>query len=283
MDYQKIRYFLFTQSYIASEIVKKLRAKYRIKRNMTYPGWIKRIEKDHMDLLIKKQNEWKRILHREIPFNFEFIWLAVQDIEKELTPDIGKIAKILAIDEDLFRVLMLYDNVPKKLYPPQRIFYANELSPISDEGMYIKVDDRLTYPEMLKYFSEAKNRLKSFPRNKNKIIKDKHRKDIGPGDEDKIQYFLQIEKEIIQLAKEKRKYKNPDEEASRSIVIDAIDQVAGDITDTEADKRKISEQKAGLLFTAWKKRLTTYYYEITSRYNLPTSQDLISLLGLISN
>lgn len=275
MEYDELRYSLFIQSYVASELVKKLRGISGISRIVSFTDRNKQLTKNHWNLFLKHKKRIEEILGRTIDFNASLILVLSHEIEKEITPDIERIAKKLNINSDLFRVLVLYNNVTQKIYPPDRIFYAQPGLPLTEPGVYIKIDENLRARELEYLFKKAKLAAKLFSKGKDK----QRRKDVAKDDKVKSKIYIAVEKEIKKLIKSKEKGEYEGEDLySDEIVSGAIENVA----QKELDRKNIKDDEADRLFPEYIKRTRTYYYEITRRYSLPTIKKLPSILRLMS-
>lgn len=278
MNYDEFRYFIFSKTYVAEQLVKFLRKKYNIPEKMSSSDWTGKLLKDHYESFEGKKQVWEKILKRKVEIDSDFVWIVSREIEREITPDITKIAKRLDINEVLFRVLVLYNNVPNKLFSPERVFYCNPLIPIREEGVYIRIDENLSKNEMWGLIKKAKEKIKSlnndFPSEKRK------RKVIAKDDNIKINFYIKVEEKIKELAKEKQKNKYFSEELyPKELVRAAINE----LTDDLLEKKEYDDKTSDELVPIYTKRIQTYYYEISRRYKLPTPKKLLSILRLLDN
>jgi hypothetical protein len=283
-EYDKIRFWLFTETYVASEIVVFLRQKYKIPQKMSPVEWWKRIIREHWNLLEHERKRWEATLKRRVEIDSGFLFVTIPKIEREIIPEIPKLASKLHLNEHLLKVFILYNNVPNKLYPLERLFFASPLSPITDLGYYIKVDEHLTEREMLSIFREVRQKTSLFSdpveaRDKTKY-EQRRRKQFGKDDDAKILAFVSVEKEIKNISERGLIYDNEDkEQVYRRIIEMAI----GEVVQHTLDKLKYDDEKQDKVFGRWQKRITTYYYVIARRYNLPTPKKLNAILRLMQS
>src|SRR3990167_10678807 len=180
-NYDEIRFWLFTESYIGKQISHKLRQKYNI---TTVDKWKLHILHNHWNLFINTPftkdfdfEKEKNPIERGLAFHF-----AIREVEKKITPKINEVANILELNVDLFRIFIIYKNLPNKLSGPDKFVFASPERPITDLGYYIKVDFKTKKKDIEEAFHTIKTiRLPVvFGKNKNKtILKSKKRSDIG--------------------------------------------------------------------------------------------------------
>jgi hypothetical protein len=276
MNYEEIRYFLFTKTYIAKDLVSHLRRLYGVP--IKKGDWQKKVIKEHWDKILKTfffknfdYEKEKNPTERGLRLLF-----AINEVSKLLTPHIRRLAQILNINETLFRAFVLYNNVPKKLIGRDIIYTAWDEEPIKETGYYIKVDYNTQRQDILQAFDKIKflylqtGTEKSFKKKNKSLLRLRKRRDIGKNDLKKIKIFLKIEKEIGNFLKYKKIYK---EDYKHEIITPAIERVVVKElkNDESKDEMKLVNQYKG------------YYYDVISRYNLPTVRDLKNLHDLIQS
>lgn len=282
-EYDRIRFWLFTETYVASEIAKFLRQNYKIPPKMSSIEWRKRIIREHWNLInreIKRLENSVRLRVDKIDPGFLFI--IIPKIEREIIPEIPRLASKLRLNEDLLRVFILYNNVPKKLYPPERVFFASPLNPITDMGYYIKIDEHLRERELLLLFKKTLQKIKMFSDSDGKKktkYEQRRRKQFGKDEKAKILAFISVEKKIKENLKNNLNINYVEDKNCMDIVKFAIGGVVQDIF----DRLKYSNEKQDKLFDRWQKRITTWYYTIADRYKLPTPKKLNSILRLMQS
>lgn len=212
MNYDQIRYYLFSKSYVCNAIIEEIRKKHNINGNQTSSDWFKKIIRDHFSLLEEIRIEWSKQFGHETTIDWGFVWLNQDRIESILLPEVSILAKKLNFDQKMLMINILYSNVPNKISTPEGIFFANKFRPISEDGVYLKVSKTTTEKEILATLREAKKYMtivKSSKNNENnlKILKDKKRKDISKKDEFNYKVFISVEEKIKQLVKEKMEKK----------------------------------------------------------------------------
>lgn len=293
MEYESIRYSLFIKSYIAFALIKALREKYNIPPNMSRNIWRLRLMIFYPEIVEKIRKIWELKLDKEVQMDAGFFFVVLGDIERECTPTITTIAKELNIDENLFREFVLYGTSSCNVTLDDKIFYASKLQPIEEDGFFIKIKPDTTTRELQNLFEivqERLNRHMCFEKHsqtnslKTKLkLDNRKRKDIGKNDSKKINIYLDIEEKIKEIANFKVEQKRglswyEKDDYKGELVGPAIEQVAGEmIQDIESD------EEFERLNNKIKKRLQTYYYQITARYKLPNVKDLNIVLGLINS
>ena len=282
MNYDQIRYHLFSKSYVCNAIIEEIRKKHNINGNQTSSDWLKNIIKDHFSLLEEIRIESNKQFGHETTIDWGFIWLNQDRIESILLPEVSILAKHLNFDQKMLMINILYSNVPNKISTPEGIFFANKFRPISEDGVYLKVSKTTTEKEILASLREAKKYMtivKSSKNNENslKILKDKKRKDISKKDEFNHKVFISVEEKIKQLVKEKVE-KKADFEYEGEIVRPAIEQIVGDLINKTGNEDNFDKYEI-----EWNKKITNIYYSILDRYQLPTYKQLKPILGLINS
>ena len=284
-EYDKIRFWLFTETYVASEIVAILRQKYKIPQKMSSEEWWKRIILEHWNLLEQERKRWEATLKRRVEIDSGFLFVTIPEIEKGIIPEIPKLASKLRLNEDLLKVFILYNNVPNKLYPPERLFFASRLSPITDIGYYIKVDEHLTERELLYIFKRVMQKINMFADPNEKKEKTKYeqrrRRQFGKNEDAKILAFVSVEKKIKEIVEEDLKLnKKP---TSNTYYKDIVQNAIGAVVQNTLDQLEYDDEKQDRVFDRCQKRITTYYYTIANRYKLPTPKKLNSILRFMKS
>jgi len=283
MNYDQIRYFLFSKSYVCSAIIEEIRKKHNINGNQTSSEWYKKLARDHFSLLEEIRAEWsKQSGHKTIIDDEDFIWLNQNRIESILLPEVSILAKELNFDQKMLMINILYSNVPNKISTPEGIFFASKFRPIYEDGVYLKVSKATTEKEILTTLREAKIYMTIVKSSRNneknlKITKDKKRKDISKKDEFKYKVFISVEERIKQLVKEKMKNK-AEFDYEGEIVRPAIEQITGDLIVNSGNEDNFDKYEI-----KWKNKITNIYYSILNRYQLPTYKQLKPILGLINS
>lgn len=287
-NYKNLRYFLFTESFVAEQIAKKIREKHNIPENLTRDQWQRKLLDNYSHLYIAKAREWESKLKRKVDIDYTFLWVAQEYIEQQALPEISLVSKNLGFDEFYLRLFVLYKTVPKKL-DISNYKYVTPLTPLTEEGMYIKITPEMTYNELEQEFKKARRSLE-FHKN---LIADKEnkarvRKDIAKDDFPiKAKLYMFIEEEIKKIYEEKlelkklRKSNNP-YDYQEQLVGPAIERVAGNLISWDKEFLQASDEKLMAAEEQMKKRIRTIYYAIAKRYQLPTPKKLSSILGLIS-
>lgn len=282
MNYDQIRYHLFSKSYVCNAIIEEIRKKHNINGNQTSSEWFKKIARDHFSLLEEIRNEWSIQSGHETIIDWGFVWLNQDRIESILLPEVSILAKQLNFDQKMLMINILYGNVPNKISTPEGIFFANKFRPIYEDGVYLKVSKNTTEKEILTTLREAKKYMTIVKSSKNneknlKILKDKKRKDISKKDDFNYKVFISVEEKIKQLVKEKRE--NKDEfDYEGEIVRPAIEQITGDLIVKSGNEDNFDKYEI-----KWKNKITNIYYSILDRYQLPTYKQLKPILGLINS
>jgi len=278
LDYDGTRHYLITHSFIGWVAVTKVREKYSIQKNLTSASWLKRITTDHWDLFTKA------LPNQEMTAGL--LWLMQDTVEKQLMPEIAKLAKALSLDEKLLRIFVLYDNVPYKINGPKLVHHASPLNPITEPGTYLKIDENTTIADAKKEIAkikeweqiEAKVAEEQGRVTSTQIVK-LRRKQIEEGDGSAVQVYLAVEKEIIELY-EQRQDKNdliPDEGYGNTLVNPAFERVAGNLLDEDDD------EEFDRLLPAKTAEVSSIYYAVVRRFSLPTPKDKNRILKLINS
>jgi len=199
-------------------------------------------------------------------------------VSKNITPEITTLARELDMSETLFRVLVLYNNIPKKLAGRNIIKNAiSEIESIDETGHYIKVDEYVSKQEVLRAYEEIQKQIKFYneaqeeKKKGRKIIHKRKRKDIPNDDKEKTPIFCRIEKEIMLLSREKIE----SDDYQNQLVNESIRRVVGNSLDPDDEKFDLTLEKKTITYADW-------YRKIIKRYNLPTPTKLSSILRLIS-
>ena len=244
MEYYSVRFNLFANSYVGSEIAKTIRENY------------------YKNVLINPQN-YSNTMHA-----------------------IKELANVLDINaKNLIKFIMLKE-IDSKPLPPGRIFMASIYTPITLEGAYIKIDENMTAKDILRYANLAKKSLRGHDNDGEPVIKGNKRKQIGENEEIKKRYYLRIEDTVKKLAEQKgKKLINGSQEYEKYGIFigESIKRVAGDILTEEYLDKEFTDKEFDIEIENKRQQLETWYYEITTRYSLPTPKQLQELLGLISN
>lgn len=278
LDYDGIRHYLITHSFIGWLIATNLRKKYNIPSNNTSEKWLERLTTNHWDLFLK--------LFPNQEMRSGMLWIGQDAVEKKLMPEVGKLAKALKLNEKLLRIFVIYDNVPYKINGPKLTSYVSEFNPIIESGTYMRIDKKTTVEDVKTELAKVKkwqqNKLQTFPEfqeheSKSSIVKTR-KKQIEEGDEFAIQDYLAIEKEIILLFREQKSKSNymPDEDYGNELVKPALERVAGNSIDEDDDN------KFDILLKTKIDKLKEKYYTITRRYALPTQRDKNLIFELMS-
>jgi hypothetical protein len=283
LDYDGVRHYLVTHSFIGWLIASTLREKHGIPNNLTSQEWLKRLTEEHWDLFTKA------VPGQEMSSGL--LWLMQDGVEKQVFPEVGELAKILKLDEKLLRIFILYNNVPFKISGPKIVHYASSHNPITEPGTYLRIDERTTIEDVktemarLKQWQaiqkEAVNEEGLHTTTK-QVVKTR-RKQIEKGDELAVQDYLAIEREIITLAQEQKPGKKSqlDMDYGNTLVEPAFERVAGDSFDIESDDTGDEEFDKQLMLKV--EQLRNTYYKVSRRFSLPTSKDKNRILRLISS
>lgn len=281
-NYDVIRFWLFTQSYVSSVLVNVLRNKYKIPiKGVSRSRWRKEFDQKHADLFEKRSNE---LTHQGNGFLSSALrYTLVDELTKEITPEITNIAKALDLDENNLRNFILYNIISNKENITPKVLYVNPSKFITEEGVYIKVDERIDVKKYLKTLSKIKSELKIVSKLKVKtsklLIKERRRKDIGKEDKGKIEFYCLVEKQIKKLVIEKNSNKYLRDELNKGQLVNiAITGVADELL----DRRSKDQERKDNVFDKWIVRVNTFYREIISRYMLPSPKKLPSILRLIN-
>lgn len=280
MEYEKLRYKLFTQSYVCKMTVRMLREKYGITLKRNKNTWEDKVLKDyyselHKTALMKRYSQVnpKNTTERGLLAHF-----AIQEVSERITPEITDIARTIHIHEGLFRLLVLYDNVPNKISGRSLIVHATPNKPIIDMGYYIAVDENTTKTQLNEAFSELQQRFQmqkeirnDLDTHKKTLINLKTRRKKTIDDQNKIDIYLKVEKEIEMVLKDK---KNPDfeEDYRKEVISPAIERIVGKVV------------KDGDITRSEKlhKQYKAYYYDVIDSYSLPSYKDLRTIHDLIT-
>lgn len=279
LDYDGVRHYLVTHSFIGWLIETTLRQRHGIPHNLSSQSWLKKITSEHWDLFVKAAP------NQEISGGL--LWLMQDTVEKQLLPEVAKVAKILKLDEKLLRIFILYNNVPYKINGPKLVHHASSLNPIIETGTYLKIDERTTIEDVKAEMSK----LKQWQNIQAEVIKEEgrrstdtqvvkvRRKQIEDGDELAIQDYLAIESEIISLYQEQEPSGSllSDEGYGSTLVDPAMERVAGNSIDIDDDK-EFDAQLADKV-----EQLKNTYYRVTRRFSLPTQKNKNTILKVISS
>ncbi|MEM4326308.1 MAG: hypothetical protein QXU40_03325 [Candidatus Pacearchaeota archaeon] len=307
--FEEIRFWLFTQSYIATEVRKKLREKYglpKISSRITPIDKLKLRIKWYLFLLSKYSNLqeeiiqcWKKKTNIKVRYTQFTIAFLNSIVERKITPEITLLADKLKLNENCLREFILFDIISEKLYPYERIVYANPFLPIEKEGFYVQFDERLTQKEWMELFNEAKKRIRqhellkkepdkliflSDSPNHDFIIR-KKRKQFGKNEKLKIMSYCLVEKHIKKIRNQwKKEQLNGQTKILPSDYYNSlVENAIGAAVQEMFDKLRYSESKQDTLFEGRSKRIETYYYVILKRYQLPTPKKLTFFLRLIES
>lgn len=266
MNYDNERYYLFTQSYIASVLVERIRKKHGITKNQSSLEWLKRKAGEYLSLYDEK---WKEILTSEF---------------KQI-PEVEKIANMFDFSESMLMLLVLYGKIPDELTSRCEIYTASEKFPIRHTGTYIRVDKTTSNKEILVKLREAKKQINLVHLDKvdlNEIKSgEKHvnrkRKDISKMDNSNKEIFIAVENKIKELILQKNE-KGKEYDYKRQIVIPAIEQVVGDTMVEENWEDESTEEESRCV-----KLIKDVYYSMIERYRLPSYRDLKLILRVINS
>lgn len=277
LDYDGVRHYLITHSFIGWVAVTKLREKYSIPKNITSASWLKRITTDHWDLFTKA------LPNQEMTAGL--LWVMQDTVEKQLMPEIAKLAKALNLDEKLLRIFVLYDNVPYKINGPKLVHHASPLNPITEPGTYLKIDDNTTIDDAkieiakIKEWEQIKAKVTEEQQGRvtNTQLVRLRRKQIEESDESAVQVYLAVEKEIIELYKQQQDKNDliPDEGYGNMLVNPAFERVSGDLLDEDENFDQLLPTKI--------KEVSKTYYAVVRRFSLPTPKDKTRILKFISS
>lgn len=284
MNYEQIRYYLFSKSYVGKVIIDEIRKKHKIDSNQTYSEWAKILTKDYFSILEEIRIDWSKEMGYETIIDWDFIWLNQDDIESKIFPEVSKLAQQLNFDTKMLMINILYNNVPKKLSTPNKVCFANKLRPIKEKGTYLRIDKNTTDKEVLEMLHNAKKYMfivedtkEKQPSNKLKILNNKKRKDISKNDNQNFEIFKLVENKIKKLIKEKEE-KQKDFDYEGEIVGPALKNVAVDLA-IKINPNDESIEFENKIF----KKVKNIYYSILNRYGLPTYKQLKSILRLINS
>jgi hypothetical protein len=280
LDYDGVRHYLVTHSFIGWLIATTVREKHDIPNNLTSQSWLKRITTEHWDLFTKA------IPNQEMSGGL--LWLMQDTVEKQLFPEVVKVAKILKLDEKLLRIFILYNNVPYKINGPKLVRHASPLNPITETGTYLMIDERTTIEDVKTEMSKLKQwqiiqaeAIKEEGRRATdtQVVKAR-RKQIENGDELAVRDYLAIENEIIRLYQEQEPSRSllSDEGYGSTLVEPALERVAGDSIKDIDDDIEFDTQ-----FTDKVGKLRDSYYRVTRRFSLPTQKNKNRILKVINS
>lgn len=282
MDYDKERYFLFTQSYVAGAIAEAIRAKHSISNKQSSSDWLKRLLDEHFSLFEEKWKEFRA--DEEVEISSGFVFVIKDEIESKIIPEVRRVADMFGFSEKMLMLFVIYGNVPHKLVSRCGIYRASELSPIKYQGTYLRVDETTSNKEVLGMLKEAKKYMdltKHF-KEEETVTKEtkkveKKRKDVSKLDGANGAIYIAVENKIKKLVlqkKEKGKRYNYNEQ----IVMPAIEQVVGDtMTKEKWGDESIGEEVRCI------KLIKDVYYSIIERYRLPTYKDLKLISRVINS
>jgi hypothetical protein len=271
MEYEDIRFDLFTSSYCGKKIIQALRKKYG--KSLNWHNKFREEQIKGLDLFLERLREAEnpnvKPSRPKLLFNFG-----------RHTPKITKIAKLLHLNEEQLRYYILFNIYQFSKVPPEDIIYlATEDSPITNDGYYIQIDSDTNKTNVEEAIREIQKRLTNeqkihefmgLPKEK-KLIK-KQRSQVAPDDNGKIAVYKAIEKEILTVEKDKKKNYVGVNDYERELLRPAIERVVGESLSDEDDAKKEEELNT---------KYNTWYYEIVKRYQLPTIKKLPTILRLI--
>lgn len=279
LDYDGVRHYLITHSFIGWVAVTTLQEKYNISEKQKSEDWLKRLTTEHWDLFAKA------LPNQEM--NAGLLWVMQDTVEKQLMPEVAKLAKAFKLDEKLLRIFVLYDNVPYKINGPKLVHHASPLNPITELGTYLKIDENTTIDDAKNEIAKIKQwerikqeaALEEPGRVRNKQIVRSRRKQIEEGDESAVQVYLAVEKEIIALHIKRQGNSDYilDEGYGSTLVNPAFERVAGDLIDEDDDKQFDRLLPAKII------EVSNTYYAVVRRFALPTPKDKNRILKLISS
>ena len=277
LDYDGVRHYLITHSFIGWLIAKTIREKYNIPENLTSQEWLHRLLTEHGNLFTKA------FPNQEL--NSGMVWAAQDAGERQVLLEVPKLSQLLKLDDKLLRIFILYGNVPYKINGPNLIHYASPLNPITDTGTYLKIDEGTTFEDVKSELTKAKQwqKIKATAADelgekpKSKQIVKVRRKQIEAADESGVQDYLNIETEIISLFKEQSPDIShlTDDGYGMTLVEPAFEHVAGDSIDSDDDNEFDAQLKNKV------KNLKSTYYTTTRRFSLPTPKDRKRIFQLI--
>lgn len=275
LDYDGLRHYLIVKSYLGWVITAALRKKYNIKCGYSSSERLKQLIKDHPDIFVRIYEKAYPDI-KPIGIDYGLCWLVHDEVEDELFPKILVVARALRLREKLFKIFVLYNNIPFKINGPGLVTHASSLTPIK-KGIYIKVDKATKKEDVLYAFSYIKQ-LYGFS-TAQKVTEELvtvRRKQIEPNDAELVNIFLKIEHEMIKVAE--KRHSESDDDDDKTIYKRALLQLAGeslddyeDISDSEFEQRQEIEVE----------RLERIYRVVVRRFSLPTSNDKRDFLKLI--
>lgn len=284
-NYKNLRYFLFTESFVAEQIAKRIREKHNIPENLTRDQWQRRLLDNYSHLYIAKAREWESKLKRKVDIDYTFLWVAHEYIEQQALPEISELSKNFGFDEFYLRLFVLYKTVPKKI-DISNYKYVTPLTPLTEEGMYIKITPEMTYNELEQEFKKAKRNLDF---HKNSIVdkenKIRVRKDVAKDDFIKAKIYILVEEEIKRIYKEKLQSRKSSRDNNRpydyqgELVGPAIEHIAGNLVTWDREFSSASDEKWTAAQRLRERRVREFFYTISRRYRLPTPRKLTSILG----
>lgn len=284
MDYESTRYYLFANSFVASKLSSYIRRKYDIPDKLSSSEWVHVLATRYLDAVLKYCSVLGIKLTGKTNI-YDLIWALSGDIEDIIIPEFKRITSFLEIDNLLFKIYVLYKNIPSKVSGPEKIYEAFSFKGISDPGMYIKLDSKTTNREVVKLLKEAKNRILAQKiidgKSPKTFLSSKKRKDIGKDDAWKIKAYLRVEKEMKKIDAERGEADSWEEGRSdyaNELVGGAIERVAGDLLSEDTLSDKDFEEA----LPKYMKRIRTYYYEVARRYALPTLKKYRTIFRLMT-
>ncbi len=246
-DYTEIRFDLFKESFVGAELkktVKKL-LKERTK-NL----------KEEKDLIAHYTRHTR---------------------ELALLPEIEKLAKKLKFEYKAFGWFLLENSNITMNMPKRMTKVASKSFPITEQGFYIKIERDTKKEDVKKTMDYIKQELLPVAETVFGFEQTKLRRSQIPNDDyKKIQIYIQIEKEIKHVYSEKDHQTDMEIADEDPLVYLAIQYVAMNLIedrDYKFDERLVIKTT----------ELQQIYYDVTTRYELPTAKKLNRLLNILES
>lgn len=287
-NYYSIRNKLLSQSLVFSVVIDKLRKYYGI------PGEPPKPSENTVEHIHKAKNHWvaskypdkvqkyfrdfKAKYGKSSDDNYLHA-LAADKLRREVFSPIHRIADLLILNRNRFEEYILFNIYPEGPPSQVRLVLSRDF-PVEEPGVYLKILPNTKMSDLVAAYKQNVWLAKNLFRDQYGIKARRKSTSYSPKKESAL--YSEIESEIKDCYQKKADAKKAKDTIRQSdygkIVDSAIEQlVASKVPDTDNDNKW--QKAANIEF----KRLTTNYYAITARYNLPTIRDLSSFLRLIPN
>lgn len=263
MKYESMRAELLINSYIFYAVKERFSRKYNVSSINNEADFIKYLDKNEKDKIKRFFSFSHRPTLDEYLKNDHYQQIYFFDMVRLAFPVIYEISLAFEMNSVNLIDILIFSKKLDRFSLPDIVFFESSLINPKDKRSFIAVDIDTTEAEILK----AKNIIQKIQKLKKSYKQKRTKKTIDSWDDKSIQIYLLIEKELINLRTEKKRITGKAIERTVISVIDEYSKRSG----------KNFEDKELEMVEMYR----NHYYEIKSRYNLPTYREYNKILNLI--